>query len=127
MHSCLVCIGSNYHRKENLLLARRRLQQLYPSVRFASEQDTLPLFLKQNKALFTNQVALFFSEQGEEEVVGELKSIERAAGRCPEDKVRERICLDIDLLSYDGRILKPEDLKREYVIRALKELALLSQ
>lgn len=127
MHSCLVCIGSNYHRKENLLLARRRLQELYPSVRFTSEQDTLPLFFQQNKALFTNQMAFFFSDQGEEEVVGELKSIERAAGRRPEDKAREIICLDIDLLSFDGRILKPEDLKREYVAKALQELTLLSQ
>ena len=25
VHKCIICIGSNYNRKENLLLARRRL------------------------------------------------------------------------------------------------------
>ena len=39
MHSCLICIGSNYNRKENLLLARRRLTALFPSIRFTGEQD----------------------------------------------------------------------------------------
>lgn len=125
MHSCLVCIGSNFHREENLTLARRRLRECYPSVRFTSEQETLPLFFK-NKALFSNQVALFFSNEDREQVVGQLKAIERVAGRRPEDKAREKVSLDIDLLSFDGQVLKPEDMKREYIVKALEELALAS-
>lgn len=121
MKSCLICIGSNYNRKKNLLLARQRLQALFPTVRFAAEEETEPLHLK-SSALFSNQVAEFITGLEEGCVIAELKTIEREAGRCLDDKVKEKICLDIDLLMYDGKILKPEDMEREYVRKGLKEL-----
>ena len=113
MHKCIICIGSNYNRKENLLLARKRLADLF--------RETQPLFFR-SPALFSNQVALFFSEAEEEKVKKELKAIEKCAGRRPEDKKEEKVCLDIDLLSFDDRVLKPEDLKREYIVKGLEEL-----
>ena len=73
-------------------------------------------------ALFSNQVAMFFSDAEEERVRKELKAIEQSAGRRPEDKKEEKVSLDIDLLSYDDRILRPEDLKREYIVKGLEEL-----
>ena len=135
MHKCIICIGSNYNRKENLLLARKRLADLFPSIRFTTERETQPLFFR-SPALFSNQVALFFSEAEEEKVKKELKAIEKCAGRRPEDKKEEikiieineeykkeeKVCLDIDLLSFDDRVLKPEDLKREYIVKGLEEL-----
>lgn len=51
-----------------------------------------------------------------------LKKIEREAGRKPEDKEQEKVCLDIDLLLFDDHILKPEDLKRDYILLGLSEL-----
>lgn len=117
----MICIGSNYNRKENLLLARKRLVDLFPTIRFTSEQETRPLFFR-SAELFSNQVAMFFSEVEEERIKKELKAIEKSAGRRPEDKKEERICLDIDLLSFDDRVLKPEDLKREYIVKGLEEL-----
>ena len=57
---------------------------------------------------------MFFSDAEEERVRKELKAIEQSAGRRPEDKKEEKVSLDIDLLSYDDRILRPEDLKRVY-------------
>lgn len=122
MHSCLVCIGSNYNRKENLLLARRRLTDLFPSIRFAEEQDTKPLFFH-NPALFSNQVAAFFSADSAEKVVEALKTIEREAGRLPNDKKIEKVCLDIDLLMYDDVVRKPEDMQKAYVQQGIEELS----
>ena len=121
MHKCIICIGSNYNRKENLFFARQKLADLFPSIRFTSEQETQPLFFL-SPALFSNQVAQFFSEAGEERVRKELKAIEKSAGRRPEDKKEEKVCLDIDLLAFDDRVLKPEDLKREYIVKGLEEL-----
>ena len=121
MHSCLICIGSNYNRKENLLLARRRLTALFPSIRFTGEQETRPLFFR-NPALFSNQVARFYTDADAERVVKELKTIEKEAGREKEDKKREKVCQDIDLLVFDNRVLKPEDLKRDYILKGLEEL-----
>ena len=121
MHKCIICIGSNYNRKENLFFARQKLADLFPSIRFTSEQETQPLFFR-SPALFSNQVAQFFSEAGEERVRKELKAIEKSAGRRSEDKKEEKVCLDIDLLAFDDRVLKPEDLKREYIVKGLEEL-----
>ena len=97
------------------------ISDLFPTIRFTSEQETRPLFFR-SPALFSNQVAMFFSEAEEERVRKELKAIEQSAGRRPEDKKEEKISLDIDLLSFDDRVLKPEDLKREYVVKGLEEL-----
>lgn len=118
---CRLCIGSNYHRKENMALAQRRLAEVFPLIRFAKERETKPVSLH-NRALFSNQVACFYTETDREAVAGILKRIEAEAGRKPEDKARERICLDIDLLSYGNCILKPEDLKRDYIVEGLSEL-----
>ena len=92
---------------------------LFPTVRFTSKQETRPLFFRR-PALFSYQVAMFFSDAEEERVRKELKAIEQSAGRRPEDKKEEKVSLDIDLLSYDDRILRPEDLKREYIVKGLE-------
>ena len=38
-----ICIGSNERRKDNLALARKRLSELFPDIRFSAETDTQPL------------------------------------------------------------------------------------
>lgn len=116
-----ICIGSNEHRRDNLALARKRLAELFPDIRFSAEADTKPLLLRR-QALFANQVARFMSDYDAGEVMFRLKDIEREAGRTPEEKKREIVRLDIDLLSCDGKVYKPEDLKRDYVVRGLEEL-----
>ena len=115
LSACLICIGSNDHRKENLLLARQNLYALFPSIYFATEMETEPLY----------QVALFVTAMEKEAVVNALKEIEMKAGRRPEDKTAEKIPLDIDLLVYGNEILKPKDLRREYIQKGVEELGTL--
>jgi len=110
-----ICIGSNERRKDNLALARKRLSELFPDIRFSAETDT-------QQALFANQVARFMSDCDVHEIILYLKSIEREAGRTSEEKKQEIVRLDIDLLSCDNRVYKPEDLKRDYIVRGLEEL-----
>ena len=116
-----ICIGSNEHRKDNLALARKRLSELFPDIRFSAEADTKPLFFRR-QALFTNQVARFISDYDADEVILRLKNIEREAGRTPEEKEQEIVRLDIDLLACDSKVYKPEDWKRDYIVRGLEEL-----
>lgn len=116
-----ICIGSNERRKDNLALARKRLSELFPDIRFSAETDTQPLFFRR-QALFANQVARFMSDCDVHEIILYLKSIEREAGRTSEEKKQEIVRLDIDLLSWDNRVYKPEDLKRDYIVRGLEEL-----
>ena len=116
-----ISIGSNEERRDNLVLARKRLSELFPGIRFSREEETKPLFFRRPN-LFSNQVARFISDCRTEEVVSHFKAIEREAGRTPEEKKREIVRLDIDLLSCDNAVYKPEDLKRDYICRALHEL-----
>ena len=116
-----ISIGSNKYRKDNLALARKRLSELFPGIRFSMEADTKPLFLDR-PALFSNQVARFVSDCDAREIISCLKAIEKESGRTPEEKKQEIVRLDIDLLSCDGTVYKVEDMKRDYVRRALSEL-----
>lgn len=104
-----------------MALARQRLTALFPDIRFSKEEETKPLFFH-SPNLFSNQVARFVSGKRVEEVLARLKAIEREAGRLPEEKKREIVRLDIDLLSCDETVYKPEDLKRDYIVRGLKQL-----
>lgn len=117
-----ISIGSNEQRKENMALARRRLIELFPGICFSKEEETSPLLFRR-PALFSNQVARFFSEQQPAEILLRLKAIEREAGRKPEEKKLEIIRLDIDLLSCNDIAYKPEDLKRDYIVHGLEQLS----
>lgn len=121
MHTCLICIGSNAQPERNLGLAQRELKELFPGIRFSLEQETAPLHLT-NPARFTNQVAAIETTLSQATIRSALKEIERRAGRLPEDKGLEKVCLDIDLLTFDDQVLKPADMERDYIVAGIKEL-----
>ena len=123
LHSCLLCLGSNFYRTAHLAYARRDLKVFFPDIRFASELETEAIgsrFLSP----FSNQVAYLETTQDREQVRGILKRIERDNGRLPEDKAQGVVKLDIDLLKFDDEVLKPADLALPYVQAGLKELGL---
>lgn len=64
---------------------------------------------------FMNQVAIVYSEKDAEGIRDILKEIEHALGREPSDKHEGRVPIDIDLLQWNGQVLKPSDLGRDYV------------
>ena len=69
-----ISIGSNEQRKDNLALARKRLSELFPGIRFSKEEETKPLFFRRS-VLFSNQIARFVSSKQVGEVSSHLKSI----------------------------------------------------
>lgn len=116
-----ISIGSNERRTENMALARQRLTELFSDIRFSEEEETKPLFFHRSN-LFSNQVARFVSVGQRHPSQPHQKAIEREAGRLPEEKRQEIVRLDIDLLSGGDTVYKPEDLKRDYIVRGLKQL-----
>lgn len=114
-HFYFICIGSNTNPVENMELARRELHRHFPGISFGEEMTTEPFACQTNPARFRNQTGWFRSAQDKETVKGICKQIERQAGRTVEDKTREIVKLDIDLIRCDAEILKPEDLERPYL------------
>lgn len=121
MHHCLICLGSNYGYTTRMKAACASLRQWFPDIRFAPERITQAIG---NRFLspFANQVAEFSSPLPAEEIRRLLKQIEKDNGRAPEDKAHGIVKMDIDLLMYDDQILKPEDMKRDFVLKGYASL-----
>ena len=81
--------------------------------------ETVPEKME-NPQPFLNRAARFRTSLPMTEVRSILKQIEQTNGRTPESKKEGRIPLDIDLLSYDQQVLKPEDWQKEYVRLAFR-------
>ena len=70
----------------------------------------------------SNQLAKFSTTLSPDSVHDLFKELERRCGRIPEDKAQGVVKLDIDLLVFDNKILKPEDMEREYIRRGMSVL-----
>lgn len=120
-HHYIVCLGSNYDRAVHMEAARKALYTHFADVRFSTELETEAIGGKWLSP-FSNQVGRFTSRLQKEEVRNILKQIEKENGRTPEDKERGIVKIDIDLLMADSENIKPDDLKRDFVIAGLKLL-----
>ena len=73
---------------------------------------------------FSNQLAKLQTDLSLNDVSHILKEIEIANGRLVEDKAQGIVKLDIDILLADSSAIKPDDLKRDYIIRGMESLDL---
>lgn len=115
-------MGSNTEGDKNLDLACQTLKKLYPAIRFSKRYQTSPIGFKTNPDKFLNQLAIFYTRETEEELKRILKSLEKQSGRLPEDKGREIVRLDLDILKINDTPLKANELNRPYYQRALQDL-----
>lgn len=109
-HRCIACIGSNKFPLQHITYAREALMELWPSIFFESELST-PAEGMPESAPFINLVVHFNCEETIEEVRRKFKQIERDCGRCSAEKEKGIIRMDVDLLIYDDKILKPRQLR----------------
>lgn len=121
MVSCLICIGTNCERERNLSFAINELSAALPGIVFAPAEQTAPIGMTRGE-YFTNQVGRFATAMSCDELKSMFKAMERAAGRTPADKAAGIVRLDIDLLTYGHRVLKPADMERHYVVRGISLL-----
>ena len=120
-HGCLVCLGSNCQAEFHLKNVERELNRLFHMVRMGkivitkAEGDVV-------QPDYMNQAVSFSTDLPVEEVEILLKQIEKDNGRTADDKLKGTVPLDIDLLKYDEVVLRPGDLKKDYVKQAIAEL-----
>lgn len=118
----ILVLGSNYKKEKNMEAARQLLEASFPDIRFAPEVYTRPIGCR-NPESFLNQVALLETSLPQPSVKQILKKIETTLGRSPEDKIKEQIVIDIDLVWWNNIPLKPSDLSREYIRKGIVELS----
>ncbi len=121
MKTCFIGMGSNEASPTLLLAAQKDLLAMFPDAVFSRLMQTVPVGFRSPR-LFYNQVARCSTSLSSEEIRERLKQIELAHGRQPGDKTRGIVKIDLDLLSYDSIILKPEDWQRADVKKGITEL-----
>ncbi|WP_456087398.1 2-amino-4-hydroxy-6-hydroxymethyldihydropteridine diphosphokinase [Parabacteroides sp.] len=118
----ILCLGSNTDCEANLKSADELLLAYFGSVRFSEAAYTKPVGLP-GSGLFLNQVAIAGTDVPLEGVRQALKGMEKKLGRMPDSKRKGEIPIDIDLLLWNGTILKPADWEKEYVQLLFRSVA----
>lgn len=121
LNRIILALGSNRDKEQNMERAAIQLCAHFISVRFAKMIYTAPIDCP-DLSPFLNQVAVAYTSDGPTEIITYLKQVERMLGRRPEDKQTGSIPIDIDLLQWNDRILKPEDMKRDYILSGIRSL-----
>ena len=111
-HHCLLCMGSNTNRYAQLSVAREALRTTFPDIHFGEMMETEAVGSGFHSP-FSNQLAKFSTTLSPDSVRDLF---------IPEDKAQGVVKLDIDLLVFDNKILKPEDMEREYIRRGMSVL-----
>ena len=71
---------------------------------------------------YLNAVVKIFTDTDHQELHDVLKTMEKTHGRTPESKLSGKIPLDIDIVVWNGEIIRPQDWKQDYFQTGLKEL-----
>lgn len=122
LNKVILCLGSNRDKERNIELADQLLRDHFVSIYFSEAVYTEPMDMR-DPSLFLNQVATAFTSEEPDQLIDLFKQIEKKLGRTPEDKQNENILIDIDLLQWNDRVLKPHDLQRPYIQSALRSLS----
>lgn len=115
-------MGSNTDCEANLNATDALLRDYFETIRFSEAIYTEPIGMP-DSGLFLNQVAVAATEAPLEEVKQAVKEMEKRLGRMPDSKQKGMIPIDIDLLQWNGTILKPADWEKEYVQQLLRSVA----
>lgn len=114
-------LGSNRDKEKNMARAADYLRDRFLSLRCSPAVSTPPVGCPGAEP-FLNQVAVAYTPFGPDEVRHILKQIESALHRTPADKQNGTIPIDIDLLQWNDRVLKPGDWERPYIVDGVRSL-----
>lgn len=115
-------LGSNHDAERNIAMAEKRLRSLFPAIVFSRTLRTAAVGMPSGTPDYLNAIAVAYTSLPYPALRSVTKAIERHHGRTPELKRLGMVPLDIDIMQYDGRQLKPDDWYRDFNILLLKEL-----
>lgn len=121
MNECFIGIGSNFSTDEYVQRACLSLRTLFQNIVFSQMLMTDPVDWI-SEAKFRNMVVYCNTQLSATDLIAKLKQIEQELGRTKEDKDKGVVLIDLDLLSYNGAIIKQNDWNRDYVIKCVNEL-----
>lgn len=121
MHKVLLSIGSNTKACSNMSKAEELLRSCFPTIKFTDVIETKP-YGEKYTAPFLNSLAYLEADLNRNEVVRKLKAIERKMGRIASHKSDGIVIIDIDLIKWNNKVLKPDDMERSYMPELLLKI-----
>ncbi len=121
MNKALISIGSNENKEINIVSCQLLLKEIFSKIIYSKTCITAP-YGTNYKTDFINQLAVVSTDKTKDEVSSLLKSLEIKMGRTPDDKKKGKVIIDIDLITWNNDILKPEEMNRNYIKNIISEL-----
>ncbi len=123
MHTCIISLAANCQQEKNLAEARRRLGQILSNIAYTNELWTKPVGrqVTPTAPLYLNQLVYAETDLSAEALERQLKEVEKEMGRTVEDKLLGKVCIDLDLMSYDQQRYHLKDWNQPYIQLLLKE------
>ena len=125
-HRFVLTLGSNDRPSEQIAWTLEQLAGLPLELRSSTPRSSSPVAFPLSSAPVTDVVLLGATARERDDLQRRLKALEQRAGRTPEQRRQhpERIPVDIDLITWNGTILKPKDCTRPYLQQGLAELGI---
>lgn len=122
MNHCLLSLGSNDAPEAALEQARELLKQRFQTIRWGVAKKTEPIGMPPGTPWFMNQVGVLYTPLSSKEIRSVLKEMEELIGQTPEAKEKGCIRMDIDLLCFNGKVLKEKEYNYPCIRSLIKEL-----
>lgn len=116
----LLCLGSNENQEYHVKHAKTLLHENFDNLLFSKELLNKPIGIQSPD--FLNTLACGYTTLTEDELVGKIKEIEHQLLSTKEEHRRGLVRIDIDLLQYGDKRLRPDDWERPYVRELLNDL-----
>ena len=110
----VICLGSNIpNRAEMIRLAISKVEAEYPSGIAVSHIYETPAIDGVSPS-YSNAVMMFDSPCDYEQTQLQLKCIEREMGRTAQSKATGIVEIDLDVVMFNGTVMRPKDFNRNY-------------
>lgn len=118
-----ICIGSNVGQaKQNVTKALAWLKQLFDSYHEWGPYMTEPYGEDAGNSVYFNAVACGLTEFSADELNRLFKEYEQVNGRGKEQSSADGVAIDIDLVAYNGTILRKRHFAAPYFIEGFRNL-----
>lgn len=127
MNHFQILLASNSNGIENVNNARNRLMELFPNgISFSEIIVSTPIdkngMEKPDEPNYLNAICLAQSDATLDHIQFLLKQMETLMGRKKGSDVKDEVVIDLDLVVWNGEILRPWDVSQTYYKDCLKSL-----
>jgi 7,8-dihydro-6-hydroxymethylpterin-pyrophosphokinase len=129
MNRFIILLASNSEAEKNIAKARNLLAQAFPEGTRFSENHWSAALVKEGQlppkgecAMYLNTVCVARSEMALDDVQVFLKQTETEMGRLRGAEAQGHVAIDMDLVEWNGEILRPKDAEQDYYQTCLKDL-----